>query len=674
MSQFLISQWYALCHLATHRVNYLCSQELELVQRDRRQLQVQMKTLEESSLRQAYTQEKHLHAAHAQTTTAMSRELQASFRRVAGLERQLKEKNAQLKDKESQLKDQDARLALKDAQLAEQDAELAEQDAEIVDKQAEASQKNKLAAQFAASQRRLVTEAEAAAHELDARLKRVKYLARELSISRKSEARATALIQEACTEAEEWRLECRETEAKAECEIESLQLELRSVGASNLRLSAELVELTKYLYTCNADSKAENYTTAQEQDCDDTPCNSHRRSDNNSNQKAAYTQTEQLSGDITRLKAWMANIADRWICKARTTPSELSKGHALVYEICTQARQPKDAENQCYMLYLDYCRGICGQLEGPQKRAALQALKTIFKYVDQHFTRSKDGPQVVRTKLPTSKLCAGQDLKTAANAIAADPLWIPDYQASPAAGRASEHGATSQLSQSYAEIFPVQQSSRAYQDKLREGRIMRTHRDAMTELLAGTTMLKPIPKSCASAHDSMMKELLADTVQLKPVQREPKGVKTFREMLLLGLTEMTAHRVTITEIRSVNSDTARKPPPRSPRSRTRARMQRVGPKKKQDSNQAVTKPVEARTKSRFAASDEEEEEELLVLQEADRMRYSHCRGASNPVAAAVMPKVQPNTEWRGSLIKMEEEWRRINVGNTQPSFVCIQHG
>ena len=217
---------------------------------------------------------------------------------------------------------------------------------------------------------------------------------------------------------------------------------------------------------------------------------------------------------------------------------------------------------------------------------------------------------------------------------------------------------------------------------------MRTHRDAMTELLAGTAVLKPIPKSCTFeklcqsgksrtliAHDSMMKELLANTVQLKPVEIEPKGVKSFREMLLLGLTEMTAHKVTITEIRPLSSDTARKPPPRSPRSRTRARMQRAQPKPEQDNNQAVTKPIEALTKSRFAASDEEEEEELLVLQEADRLRYSHHRGDSNPVVHDIVPKAQTNAEWRGSLIKMEEEWRRINVGvNTQPSFVCIQHG
>ena len=38
---------------------------------------------------------------------------------------------------------------------------------------------------------------------------------------------------------------------------------------------------------------------------------------------------------------------------------------------------------------------------------------------------------MVRTKQPTSKLCAGQDLKTSAAAICDDARWIPDYQAAP---------------------------------------------------------------------------------------------------------------------------------------------------------------------------------------------------------------------------------------------------
>merc|ERR1711865_133748 len=138
-------------------------------------------------------------------------------------------------------------------------------------------------------------------------------------------------------------------------------------------------------------------------------------------------------GNIDELKAWVATKADRWVDGEALSPAELSEGHALVYKICTESSQPKDAENQCYTLYLDYCRGIAGQFgEGKARRAATQALKGIFKYLDQHFTGTKDRPGMVRTKQPTSKLCAGQDLKTSAAAICDDARWIPDYQAAPA--------------------------------------------------------------------------------------------------------------------------------------------------------------------------------------------------------------------------------------------------
>ena len=132
--------------------------------------------------------------------------------------------------------------------------------------------------------------------------------------------------------------------------------------------------------------------------------------------------------NIGDLKAWMAETAQKWVEGESITPAEAAEGHALVYKICTESSQPKDAENQCYTLYLDYCRGICGQFSGKERRTSLRALQTVFKYLDQHFTNVKDRPGMVRGKQPTSKLCAGQDLKTAAAAIEADPLWIPDYQ------------------------------------------------------------------------------------------------------------------------------------------------------------------------------------------------------------------------------------------------------
>jgi len=142
--------------------------------------------------------------------------------------------------------------------------------------------------------------------------------------------------------------------------------------------------------------------------------------------------------NIGDLKGWVAVQATKWVSGVAITPAEMSEGHALVYKICTESSQPKDAENQCYTLYLDYCRGICGEFgEGKERRTAFQALKAIFKYLDQHFTGSKDRPGMVRSKQPTSKLCAGQNLSSSAREIAADANWIPDYQAAPAPASAA---------------------------------------------------------------------------------------------------------------------------------------------------------------------------------------------------------------------------------------------
>ena len=149
-------------------------------------------------------------------------------------------------------------------------------------------------------------------------------------------------------------------------------------------------------------------------------------------QALARATSFRTLNNIADLKAWVAEKALAWTQGESITPAEASEGHALVYKICTESSQPKDAENQCYTLYLDYCRGIYGQFSGKEARTAIRALQTVFKYLDQHFTNTKDRPGMVRGKQPTSKLFSGQDLKTAAAAIEADPLWIPDYQTPPA--------------------------------------------------------------------------------------------------------------------------------------------------------------------------------------------------------------------------------------------------
>lgn len=141
------------------------------------------------------------------------------------------------------------------------------------------------------------------------------------------------------------------------------------------------------------------------------------------------------SKTVCELRVWIAtNAAATWVRGKSLSPAELVEGFNLVRTICTESPQLHDTANQCYTLYLDYCRGICGQFgDGKERRSALSALKLIFLYLDWHFCNTENVPEMERTKQPTSlKLCAGQDLQKSAAAIENDALWIPDYQAAPA--------------------------------------------------------------------------------------------------------------------------------------------------------------------------------------------------------------------------------------------------
>ena len=138
----------------------------------------------------------------------------------------------------------------------------------------------------------------------------------------------------------------------------------------------------------------------------------------------------QTSSNIDDLKAWLAS----WV----RTPhwnhghmTELSHGPVLVQKICTESSEPTNAKHHCYLLYLDYCRGICGQFAPQDRGNPLELLQTVFGYLDIAYT-NQDVPYDYQgtfsmTKKPTDRLAAGQGLAFAANAIAGNPFWIPCY-------------------------------------------------------------------------------------------------------------------------------------------------------------------------------------------------------------------------------------------------------
>jgi len=146
---------------------------------------------------------------------------------------------------------------------------------------------------------------------------------------------------------------------------------------------------------------------------------------------------EEHSWSLTRttsiadLHGWLAGHANTWVTDEGLSAESLSEGQALVYNICTASSQTKDAENQCYILFLDCCRGIRDQFTGGAQKTAMCQLISVFEFLDQQFTNTKNTPGMVRGKQSTSKICAGQDLQTSAANIATDPLWIPDYEVAP---------------------------------------------------------------------------------------------------------------------------------------------------------------------------------------------------------------------------------------------------
>eukprot|EP00657_Telonema_sp_P-1_P012953 TRINITY_DN988_c0_g1_i3.p1 TRINITY_DN988_c0_g1~~TRINITY_DN988_c0_g1_i3.p1 ORF type:complete len:418 (+),score=108.74 TRINITY_DN988_c0_g1_i3:94-1347(+) len=117
-----------------------------------------------------------------------------------------------------------------------------------------------------------------------------------------------------------------------------------------------------------------------------------------SKESQKQAQAEDESDEIRELKAWVAEKAPQWTEIDGFPPVDASQGHTLVYKICTESSQPKDAENQCYTLYLDYCRGIQGEYTGKQASRATKALQTVFRYLDQHFTSTMNYKHMKHTK------------------------------------------------------------------------------------------------------------------------------------------------------------------------------------------------------------------------------------------------------------------------------------
>jgi len=135
---------------------------------------------------------------------------------------------------------------------------------------------------------------------------------------------------------------------------------------------------------------------------------------------------------LDKLAAYLDKQAENWAQGGSPELKDVAAGHAMVLDICGQGGATlADAEHQTYALFLDYVRGITAKFEGEQRVEAVQFLVSVFGFLDQQYTAACEQKNMVKTKVPTSKLCPGQTLKDCAEAIAQDPKWIPDFQSLP---------------------------------------------------------------------------------------------------------------------------------------------------------------------------------------------------------------------------------------------------
>ena len=135
-----------------------------------------------------------------------------------------------------------------------------------------------------------------------------------------------------------------------------------------------------------------------------------------------------------------------------------------VAQVCTESSAPRDAEFQCFDMYLDFCRGAVEAYQGADRTKALKALRTVFHYLDQHYCNTKPRPGAKTTKQATSKLAGGQDLKYCGAQIEQNVRWLPDFyttsmdpQGNPMAAPAATKKAVVQpppetLSRTYSEV------------------------------------------------------------------------------------------------------------------------------------------------------------------------------------------------------------------------------
>jgi hypothetical protein len=97
----------------------------------------------------------------------------------------------------------------------------------------------------------------------------------------------------------------------------------------------------------------------------------------------------------------------------------------MVNKLLSESSRPRDAEFECFDLYLDYCRASVDNFQGAERAQAIQALQQVFSKLDQAYTQAPKRVNAETTKQATSILAHGQNLAYCSAQIEKDVQWLP---------------------------------------------------------------------------------------------------------------------------------------------------------------------------------------------------------------------------------------------------------
>jgi len=137
------------------------------------------------------------------------------------------------------------------------------------------------------------------------------------------------------------------------------------------------------------------------------------------------TLSTKTSSNLEHLREFLSSHAVMLSQGHAITAKDKAVGKELVLKLCTDSSRQREAEFECFDLYLDYCRKLTYHRSQGLRWQAVLGLKDVFSYLDQQYTNTAPRPGVATTVQATSKLAPGQSLAYCAEQIEKNSNWLP---------------------------------------------------------------------------------------------------------------------------------------------------------------------------------------------------------------------------------------------------------